>query len=87
MNSGRQTEFLARAIVNRLEDRGFVEFRDAEAAIRVAEHVLSENFNTLGAIEQEARARWTKTNGDREPSDSDLMEEMRRVAVERNTIL
>jgi hypothetical protein len=87
MSSG-QTEFLARAIVNRLEDRGFVEIRDAEAAIRVVEHVLFDTFNTVGGIEQEARVRWARTNGTgREPSEIELMEEMRRVAAERNTIL
>lgn len=80
-----QIEFLARAIVNRLEDRGVVEFRDAEAGIRVVEHVLAENFSLLDSLEQEARARLTK--GNREPSEADLMEEMRRLAAERNTIL
>ena len=80
-----QIEFLARAIVNRLEDRGVVEFRDAESGIRVVEHVLAENFSLLDALEQEARARLTK--GNREPSEADLMEEMRRLAAERNTIL
>ena len=80
-----QIEFLARAIVNRLEDRGVVEFRDAEAGIRVVEHVLAENFSMLESLEHEARVRLTK--GDREPSEAELMEEMRRLAVERNTIL
>lgn len=80
-----QIEFLARAIVNRLEDRGVVEFRDAEAGIRVVEHVLGENFTMLDTLEQEARTRLTK--GDREPSETELMEEMRRLAAERNTIL
>ena len=80
-----QIEFLARAIVNRLEDRGVVEFRDAEAGIRVVEHVLAENFSMLDTLEQEARARLTK--GDREPSEAELMEEMRRLAAERNTVL
>ncbi|HJW96397.1 MAG TPA: hypothetical protein VJ901_22495 [Thermoanaerobaculia bacterium] len=77
-----QIEFLARAIVNRLEDRGVVEFRDAEAGIRVVEHVLAENFSLLESLEQEARARLGK-----DPSEAQLMEEMRRLAVERNTIL
>jgi len=80
-----QIEFLARAIVNRLEDRGVVEFRDAESGIRVVEHVLAENFSLLDSLEQEARVRLTK--GNREPSEADLMEEMRRLAAERNTIL
>jgi len=82
-----QIEFLARAIVNRLEDRGVVEFRDAEAGIRVVEHVLAENFTMLDSLEQEARARLMKPGSDREPSEAELMEEMRRLAVERNTIL
>jgi hypothetical protein len=77
-----QIEFLARAIVNRLEDRGVVEFRDAEAGIRVVEHVLAENFSLLDSLEQEARARLGK-----DPSEAELMEEMRRLAAERNTIL
>ena len=80
-----QIEFLARAIVNRLEDRGVVEFRDAEAGIRVVEHVLGENFTMLDTLEQEARTRLTK--GDREPSEAELMEEMRRLAAERNIVL
>lgn len=81
-----QIEFLARAIVNRLEDRGVVEFRDAEAGIRVVEHVLAENFTMLDTLEQDARARLAKSGG-REPSEAELMEEMRRLAAERNTIL
>jgi hypothetical protein len=87
MGSDGQIEFLARAIVNRLEDRGVVEFRDAEAGIRVVEHVLAENFTLLDSIEQEARTRLMKANGDREPSENELVEEMRRLAAERNTIL
>jgi len=87
MANDGQIEFLARAIVNRLEDRGVVEFRDAEAGIRVVEHVLAENFALLDSLEQEARARLAKSMGNREPSEIELMEEMRRLAVERNTIL
>ncbi|HUP46584.1 MAG TPA: hypothetical protein VM779_13845 [Thermoanaerobaculia bacterium] len=40
----RQIEFLARAIVNRLEDRGLVEFHDAVAGIHVVEQTLEDNF-------------------------------------------
>jgi hypothetical protein len=43
-NDLRQIEFLARAIVNRLEDRGLVEFADAEAVIAVVARTLEENF-------------------------------------------
>ena len=40
----RQIEFLARALVNRLEDRGVVEFHDAEAGIEVVIRALAENL-------------------------------------------
>ena len=75
-------EFLARAIVNRLEDRGLVEFRDAEAGILVVTKALEENFAALEAIEQEARQRL----GDR-ASDQQIENEMRRIAAERNILL
>ena len=83
MANGKQIELLSRAIVNRLEDRGLVEFGDAEAGIQVVARILEENFTAVDAIEQEARQRF----GRREPSDDELMEEMRRVAAERNFIL
>jgi hypothetical protein len=84
--SGRQIEFLARAIVNRLEDRGLVEFGDAEAGIQIVTRALEDNFRAVELIENEARQRLARGN-DREPSDEDLMEEMRRVAAERNVVL
>ncbi len=43
-NNVRQIEFLARAIVNRLEDRGLVEFSDAEIVIAIVARTLEENF-------------------------------------------
>lgn len=51
-NNIRQIEFLARAIVNRLEDRGLVEFADAEAAIHVVVKTLEENFAAHESDEQ-----------------------------------
>ncbi len=75
-------EFLARAIVNRLEDRGLVEFHDAESAILVVTKAIEENLAELEAIEQEARQRL----GDR-ASDQQIESEMRRIAAERNLIL
>ena len=49
MSTGiRQIEFLARAIVNRLEDRGLVEFSDAEVVIGVVTRVLEEAFREPG---------------------------------------
>lgn len=80
--TGKRVEFLARAIVNRLEDRGLVEFRDAEAGIIVVAKALEENFFTADSIEHEARQRL----GDR-ASSAQLEEEMRRIAAERNFIL
>jgi hypothetical protein len=80
--TGKRIEFLARAIVNRLEDRGLVEFRDAEAAIIVVARALEENFAASDAIEHEARQRL----GDR-ASDFQIEQEMQRIAAERNFIL
>jgi hypothetical protein len=84
--SGKQIEFLARAIVNRLEDRGLVEFGDAEAGILLVAKSLEENFRAVDLIEDQARLRLTRA-GDADPTDSDVMEEMRRVAAERNVVL
>ena len=82
MTASTRVEFLARAIVNRLEDRGLVEFRDAEAGILVVTKALEENFAALEAIEQEARQRL----GER-ASDQQIESEMRRIAAERDIIL
>ena len=81
-NSGSRVEFLSRAIVNRLEDRGLVEFRDAEAGILVVAKALQENFAGLAALEQEARGRL----GER-ASESQVEAEMRRIAAERDIVL
>lgn len=86
-NSLKQIEFLARAIVNRLEDRGLVEFGDAEVGIRVVAKTLEDNFASYDVIEQEARTRLAKSIGEREPSEAELSDEMLRVAAERNFIL
>ncbi len=40
----KKIEFLARALVNRLEDRGLVEFQDAHAALEIVESALRENL-------------------------------------------
>jgi len=80
----KQIEFLARAIVNRLEDRGLVEFGDAEIGIQIVARTLEDNFHAYDSIETEARARLTKSIGEREPNDIELVDEMRRVAAERN---
>ena len=80
--TGKRIEFLARAIVNRLEDRGLVEFRDAEAGISVVAKALEENFASADSIEKEARERL----GD-SATDHQIEEEMRRIAVEKNFIL
>ncbi len=80
--TGKRIEFLARAIVNRLEDRGLVEFRDAEAGIIVVAKALEENFAAMDAIEHEARHRL----GER-ATGHQIEEEMRRIAQERNFLL
>jgi len=83
----RQIEFLARSIVNRLEDRGLVEFGDAEIGIDVVTRTLEDNFAAYDAIEAEARIRLSKSIGSREPSENEVTEAMRRVAAERNFTL
>jgi hypothetical protein len=80
--TGRRVEFLARAIVNRLEDRGVVEFVDAEAGILVVTRALEENFAAVELLERAARLRL----GNR-ATEEQLENEMRRVAAERNIIL
>jgi hypothetical protein len=88
VSNDRRIEFLARAIVNRLEDRGLVEFGDAEAGILVVIKTLEESFSAIEAIEHEARQRLIAASArGREPSESDLREEMRRIADERGVIL
>ena len=86
-SSIRQIEFLARAIVNRLEDRGLVEFGDAEIGIHVVTKTLEDNLAAYDSIEQEARARLTRSNGEREPSEAELEQAMRQVAAERDFTL
>lgn len=82
----KQIEFLARAIVNRLEDRGFVEFGDAEEGIQITGQTLGDNFAAVDAIEQEARQRLVRELG-REPRPDEVESEMQRVAAERNFTL
>lgn len=82
----KQVEFLARAIVNRLEDRGLVEFGDAEEGIRLVAKTLDDNFVTADAIEQEAKQRLVRALG-REPKAAEIEEEMQRVAAERDFVL
>jgi hypothetical protein len=80
--TGRRVEFLARAIVNRLEDRGLVEFLDAEAGILVVTKAIEENFAAIDAIEREARQKI----GER-ATESQIEAEMAKIAIERNIIL
>jgi hypothetical protein len=88
MSTGiRQIEFLARAIVNRLEDRGLVEFGDAEIGIQIVARTLEDNFAAYDSIEQDARARLARTNGAREPTADEVEEEMKAVAAEKKFVL
>jgi hypothetical protein len=52
----RQIEFLARALVNRLEDRGVVEFHDAEAGIEVVERTIAEHLRNAEEDEEGRRS-------------------------------
>jgi hypothetical protein len=88
MSTGiRQIEFLARAIVNRLEDRGLVEFGDAEIGIQIVARTLEDNFQAYDTIEQEARVRLARTLGSKEPTMDQVEEEMKAVAAEKNFVL
>lgn len=80
--TGRRVEFLARAIVNRLEDRGVVEFVDAEAGILVVTKTLETSFATVDSIERVARQKL----GTR-ATEQQVENEMRRIAAEREIIL
>ena len=53
----KQVEFLARAIVNRLEDRGLVEFHDAVTGIHVVEQILEDNFRRFEAEDAQQNGR------------------------------
>jgi hypothetical protein len=77
-----RAEYLARAIVNRLEDRGLVEFQDAEAGLSIVTRTLDASFATLEALEREAR----RSLGPR-ASDAQVETEMRRIATERGIII
>lgn len=83
----KQIEFLARTIVNRLEDRGLVEFGDAEAGIDVVTRTILENFRAGESIALEARERLARVNADREPTEDELLEEMRRIAEGRSFVI
>jgi hypothetical protein len=80
--TGRRVEFLARAIVNRLEDRGVVEFVDAEAGILVVTRTLTENFTAVEQLERAAREKLGKR-----ATELQIENEMRRLAAERDVIL
>jgi hypothetical protein len=82
----KQIEFLSRALVNRLEDRGIVEFGDAEEGIQLVAIAIERDFAAIDAIEQEARRRLAEKSS-REPKADDLEAEMQRIATERGVTL
>lgn len=86
MAAQKQIEFLARALVNRLEDRGIVEFGDAEEGIQLVAIALERDFSAMDAIEQAARLRLAEKSP-KEPKADDLEAEMQRIATERGVIL
>jgi hypothetical protein len=82
----KQIEFLSRALVNRLEDRGIVEFGDAEEGIQLVAIALERDFAAIDAIEKEARQRLAEKSP-KEPKADDLEAEMQRIAAEKGVIL
>jgi hypothetical protein len=82
----RQIDNLARTIVNRLEDRGLVEFSDAESGIAIVRRALTENFTAWEAAAKEARERAGRVAGSRPPSDQEIELEMRKLALERGIV-
>lgn len=86
MAAQKQIEFLSRALVNRLEDRGIVEFGDAEEGIQLVAIALERDFAAIDAIEQEARQRLAEKSP-KEPKADDLEAEMQRIAAEKGVIL
>ncbi|MHB0970685.1 MAG: hypothetical protein ACYC7A_17075 [Thermoanaerobaculia bacterium] len=82
----RQIDNLARTIVNRLEDRGLVEFGDAEAGIAIVRRALTENFTAWEAAAKEARERAARVAGSRPPTDEEIELEMRKLALERGIV-
>ena len=86
MAAQKQIEFLSRALVNRLEDRGIVEFGDAEEGIQLVAIALERDFAAIDAIEQEARQRLAEKSP-KEPKADELEAEMQRIAAEKGVIL
>lgn len=86
MTENKQIEFLARAIVNRLEDRSLVEFSDAEQGISLVAQALERNFAEYDAFENEARLRLARAMP-RQPRNEEIELEMRRIAAERGVVL
>ena len=84
--SPKQVEFFARAIVNRLEDRGLVEFHDAEAGIELVSKILTENFGRVEDILAEARDRLLERKGNH-PTWEEVSAEAEQVAAERGFVL
>lgn len=81
-STDHRAEYLARAIVNRLEDRGLVEFQDAEAGLAVVTRALDASLATLEALEREARLQL----GNR-ATDAQVEEEMHRIAAKRGIVI
>lgn len=84
--TGRQIEFVARAIVNRLEDRGLIEFGDAERGINLVIQELTNHFVIADEVERDARERLAD-RGLKEPTEEEIEAEIRRLAEIRNLVL
>ena len=74
--TAKRIEFLARAIVNRLEDRGLMEFSDAEAVITVVAKALGDNFAAVAGHALLVHAEVGRA------MDDELVELLKRAGIE-----
>ena len=81
--SSSRIEFLARTIMNRLEDRSTMEFSDAERGIQIVGQVLDDHFRLLASIEAEARERTGGESG----TELELDDAVARIAIERGVVI
>jgi hypothetical protein len=83
----KEIEYLARAIVNRLEDRGLVEFTDAEAGIEAVSRALAGSLRTIEAAEAEVRERLARSGESREATEEEIDLALRQIVLDRGKSL
>jgi hypothetical protein len=83
----KEIEYLARAIVNRLEDRGLVEFTDAEAGIEAVSRALAGSLRAIEAAETEVRERLARSGESREATEEEIDLALRQIVLDRGKSL